>query len=140
MAGRHLWCAWLAAAVMMGCGRREPEPAAVATAPVTPPEIQITDQPFEPSVQSEPYGQTPQAERVERFYLTNRDGIRAEIINFGATVTALAVPDRDGKIGTVTLGFDDLNGYLTNSPYFGTVCGRYANRIAGGKFSVDGQE
>ena len=64
----------------------------------------------------------------------------ARIITYGATLTELLVPDRDGKPGDVVLGFDDLGGYLDRSPYFGATVGRVANRIAKGRFQLDGVE
>jgi aldose 1-epimerase len=66
--------------------------------------------------------------------------MRVTIINYGATVTSVHVADRDDRFENVTLGFSSYEGYLTNAPYFGSICGRYANRIAGGKFSLDGIE
>jgi aldose 1-epimerase len=62
-----------------------------------------------------------------------------QCISFGATITALHVPDRDGALGDVVLGHDTLEGYLAASPYFGAVVGRYANRIAFGRFTLDGE-
>jgi aldose 1-epimerase len=77
---------------------------------------------------------------VTRFIISNPAGMTAEIINYGATVTRLVVPDRDGTPGDVVLGFDDLAGYLRkDNPYFGCIAGRYANRIAGATFDLDGR-
>ena len=70
--------------------------------------------------------------------LTNRNGLIAKITNYGATVTALHVPDRAGRLADVVLGFDSLDGYLANGPYFGVIVGRVANRIANAQFTLDG--
>jgi len=78
-------------------------------------------------------------QRVERFTLENRRGTKAKITNYGATLTELHVADRDGKLGDIVLGFDSLDGYRKDSPYFGCIAGRCANRIAGGRFELDGK-
>ena len=62
--------------------------------------------------------------------------MEVSILTYGATVQAIKVPDRDGQIGDVALGFDNLEGYLGENPYFGAIVGRYGNRIAKGKFSI----
>src|SRR5688572_8151209 len=78
---------------------------------------------------------------VFEYRLTNINGIVVKIINYGATVTQILVPDKKGELGDVVLGFDSLSGYLqSNNPYFGCVVGRYANRIANAKFTLDGKE
>jgi aldose 1-epimerase len=66
-------------------------------------------------------------------------GMEARIMTYGGTVVSLKVPDKNGKLGDVVLGYDSLGGYLTNSPFFGALIGRYGNRIANGKFTLDGQ-
>jgi len=73
---------------------------------------------------------------VEVYTLTNTRGAFVRIITYGAIVTELHVPDRAGKLGDVVLGYDSLDGYLHNVPYFGAVVGRYANRIAKGRFRL----
>ena len=92
------------------------------------------------TVQSEPFGTMPDGQTITHFSLTNRNGMRVALINLGAIVTAVDVPDRDGNKANVTLHFPDLAGYEVNGPHFGGICGRYANRIAFGKFSLDGKE
>ncbi|MCA1758037.1 MAG: galactose mutarotase [Bacteroidales bacterium] len=72
--------------------------------------------------------------------LTNRQGNTLKLTNYGATVVWIDVPDRDGNVDNITFGFEDLEGYLNGDPYFGSIVGRYANRIAEGKFSIDGKE
>lgn len=76
---------------------------------------------------------------VQRITLRNPQGAFARLTGYGAMFTELHVPDREGKLGDVALGFDDLQTYLKGHPFFGNTTGRYANRIAGAKFSVDGQ-
>ncbi|MBM4077960.1 MAG: galactose mutarotase, partial [Planctomycetes bacterium] len=92
------------------------------------------------TVQSEPYGQTEAGEEVVQYSLRNKAGMKVSLINLGAIITSVEVPDRDGKMANVTLRFPDCAGYLANAPYFGGACGRYANRIANAKFSLDGNE
>jgi len=87
----------------------------------------------------QPFGKLPDGTNVELFTLRNANGVEARITNYGGIVTHLFVPDRTGKPGDVVLGYDSLDGYLKSSPYFGCLVGRYGNRIAGGKFSLDGQ-
>lgn len=82
---------------------------------------------------------TPQGEPVEVFTLTNAHGVEARVITWGATLIKLTAPDRSGKFADVTLGFDDVHRYLSPHPFFGSVAGRYANRIAQGRFTLDGQ-
>ncbi len=75
---------------------------------------------------------------VTLFTLTNASGANVGIIEYGGIVVSLNVPDRDGNLGDVVLGFDTLDAYVADTPYFGAITGRYANRIAGGKFEIDG--
>jgi len=76
----------------------------------------------------------------ELFTLKNHAGIEIEITNYGGIVTALRVPDRDGRLDDIVLGFDTVGEYLGPHPYFGGIIGRYANRIARGRFQLDGRE
>src|SRR5213593_1804139 len=64
--------------------------------------------------------------------------MQVRVITYGAILQAIRVPDRAGRVDDVALGHDDLQGYLTNAPYFGAIVGRYANRIAQGRFTLDG--
>jgi len=85
------------------------------------------------------FGKTPDGVEVHVFTLTNSKGVEARIINYGGTVLSLKVPDRNGIMGDVVLGFDNLDDYIKKSPYFGCLVGRFGNRIAGGKFSLNGK-
>jgi aldose 1-epimerase len=89
-------------------------------------------------VQKQPFGQTPDGTAVEIYALTNDKGLRAHIMTYGATLVSLEVPDRTGKLGDIVLGYEALDGYIKNSPYFGSIVGRYGNRIAKGRFTLDG--
>jgi len=94
----------------------------------------------ESSVEKGIFGKLPDGAQIEFFTLTNARGTTAKIITYGATLQSLQVPDKAGKFGDVVLGFDDLSGYLAPHPYFGATVGRFANRIAKGKFTLDGKE
>jgi aldose 1-epimerase len=94
---------------------------------------------MKPSVQRSSFGKLPDGSSVELFTLTNANGLVAKITDYGAIITELHVPDRAGKNGDVALGFDNLEQYLKGHPYFGATLGRVANRIAGGKFTLDGK-
>jgi len=87
-----------------------------------------------------PYGVTADGIPVDEYTLTNSYHMEVKIITFGGTITSIKIPDRKGNFKNVALGFDNLQDYETKSPYFGCITGRYANRIAGGKFSIDGVE
>ncbi|XP_033735354.1 aldose 1-epimerase-like [Pecten maximus] len=86
------------------------------------------------------FGKTKDGQDVQRFTFSNKNNVTIRVLDYGCIITEILVPDRNGEVKDVNLGFDDMEGYLTRSPYFGAVCGRVANRIAGGKFSLDGQE
>jgi aldose 1-epimerase len=92
------------------------------------------------SANKESFGKTPDGKQVDLYTLTNTSGIRARIISFGGILVSLEVPDRNGNIGDITLGFDKLDGYLGEHPYFGAIVGRYANRIGKAAFKLDGVE
>jgi aldose 1-epimerase len=92
-----------------------------------------------PSVASEPWGRTAQGP-VERWTLNNGRGLRVKILTYGGILQSVEVPDRHRKRVNITLGFDNLADYVAKSPYFGSITGRYANRIALGRFTLDGQQ
>lgn len=91
------------------------------------------------NVQKSGFGNLPDGTAVELFTLTNSSGLVAKISNYGTIITELHVPDRNGKNGDVVLGFDKLAQYLKGHPYFGCTVGRVANRIAKGRFSLEGK-
>lgn len=90
----------------------------------------------------ESFGYLPDGKEVRAFILSNSQGMRAKIIEYGATLTSLEVPDRNGQLTDVVLGHNNLEGYLKRetNPYFGSIVGRYANRIAKAMFILDGVE
>lgn len=85
------------------------------------------------------FGQLPDGRQTHLFTLENASGFRADISDFGGTVVNLLVPDRTGKLADVSLGFDNAAQYRKESPFFGALIGRYGNRIAHGKFTLDGK-
>jgi aldose 1-epimerase len=91
-------------------------------------------------VNRQPFGQTKEGTPVYLYTLHNSKGAEARISNYGGIVISLMVPDRNGKLGDVVLGYDNLDGYLKETPYFGALIGRYGNRIARGKFTLDGHQ
>jgi aldose 1-epimerase len=95
---------------------------------------------IKPSITRSPFGRLPDGRSVERFTLANGKGLECDIINYGGIVTALRVPVRDGKSVDVVLGFDRLEDYLGPHPCFGTLVGRVAGRISGGRFTLDDKE
>jgi aldose 1-epimerase len=85
------------------------------------------------------FGELTDGTPMSLYALENRSGAIMKVINYGGIITSLIMPDRNGKMGDVVLGYDSLEGYVTNNPYFGALIGRYGNRIAKGKFSLDGK-
>ncbi len=116
-----LVCASLTAACLMGCAA-------------------MSDSKGSSNVSKQSFGTSPDGKPVEIFTLRNHRGTEARICNYGGIVTSLKVADRTGQMGDVVLGYDSLAGYLKSSPYFGCLVGRYGNRIAKGKFTLNGQE
>jgi len=97
------------------------------------------------SITKADFGKTPDGTSVEIYTLRNSKGMEAKIMTYGGIVTSLKVPDKNGNFADVVLGFDNLDGYVNAAyqkamPYFGALIGRYGNRIALGKFSLDGVE
>jgi aldose 1-epimerase len=92
------------------------------------------------TISQAPFGKTADGTSVEIYTLRNSKGMEAEIITYGGIVVSLKVPDKNGNFGDVVLGYDNPGGYLTNNPFFGALVGRYGNRIAKGKFTLDGKE
>ncbi len=91
-----------------------------------------------PKMQKQSFGKTDDGQQTDLYILTNQNGMEAAITNYGGTVVTLKVPDRNGKIDDVVLGYDKLNDYEAGKAYFGAIVGRYANRIAHAKFTLDG--
>ena len=113
---------FVAAALLVGagCARREPQPQGA-------------------NVTRERFGTLPDGRPVDAFTLTNARGLVVRAMTYGGIITSIRVPDHAGHLGDVVLGYDSLAGYLKASPYFGAIVGRYANRIAGARFTLDGR-
>ncbi|HKP82317.1 MAG TPA: aldose epimerase family protein [Pyrinomonadaceae bacterium] len=92
------------------------------------------------SVTKASFGKTADGENVDLYTLRNTKGVEAKITNLGGILVSLKVPDKNGKFDDVVLGFNDLDSYLKPHPYFGALIGRYGNRIAKGRFTLDGVE
>lgn len=88
----------------------------------------------------QPFGKTPEGQEVTQYTLTNKNFISLSVINYGGIVTRLVTPNRNGTLEDIVLGYDSLAGYLKETPYFGALVGRYGNRIANGKFTLDGTQ
>jgi aldose 1-epimerase len=91
------------------------------------------------TVEKAPFGTMPDGIVVDAYTLTNDHGMRVRILTYGGIIQSLEVPDRGGNVGNVVLGFSSLGDYRTKNPYFGTITGRYANRIGKGRFALDGK-
>ncbi|MCZ7637835.1 MAG: galactose mutarotase [Verrucomicrobia bacterium] len=91
------------------------------------------------TLEKTPFGALPDGTAVDLYTLKNARGITLKVMTYGALITELYTPDRQGQLGDIVLGFDNLDSYLKGHPYFGAVIGRYANRIAKGKFTLEGQ-
>ncbi|EJF08654.1 aldose epimerase family protein [Pontibacter sp. BAB1700] len=120
----------LSTACLMGCSGNDSQTE----------QTNSTEQTSMMEIKSAPFGIAPEGQEVQLYTLTNDSGMTVKITNYGAIVTSIQTPDRDGNLGEVALGFDKVDGYVPNDPHFGGIVGRYANRIAKGKFTLDGEE
>ncbi len=91
------------------------------------------------NIRKDNFGKLPDGRPVHLFTLSNDNGITVRITNYGGVITSLLVPDKDGKTDNIVCGFDRLDDYLTNHPYFGCIVGRVANRIGGASFTLEGK-
>jgi aldose 1-epimerase len=89
-------------------------------------------------IQASAFGSTSEGRAIQSYRLSNQQGAEAVVINYGAALVSLKVPDRQGKMADVVLGYDDLKGYEQDKPFLGATIGRYGNRIAGGEFTLGG--
>jgi aldose 1-epimerase len=92
------------------------------------------------SIEMSDYGTTADGKAVEEYTLTNTNGMEVKIITYGGIITSIQVPDRNGNLENIALGFDNLSDYETKNPYFGAIIGRYGNRIGAAAFSLDGED
>lgn len=136
MAWLKIVCITFLALMIVGCGSNEPN---------NEPKEDVVVQKEEPklvsniSVEKQPFGKTAAGEAVNLYTLKNKSGMTVKITNYGGIVTSIVVPDKNGDMADVVLGFDTLDKYLAGHPYFGAIIGRYANRIENAKFSIEGQ-
>ena len=93
----------------------------------------------EASIVQSLYGTMPNGELVTQYVLTNTNGVEATIITYGGIITSLKTLDKNGKLGDIVLGYDNLEGYIADSNYFGALIGRYGNRIGKAQFSIEGK-
>ena len=114
----------LTLASLAGCAKQE------ATAPAT----------AKAKMTKEPFSKTADGTAVDLYTLTNKAGTEARITTYGGRIVSLKTADRTGKMADIVLGFDTLDGYLKENPFFGALVGRYGNRIGKGKFSLNGTE
>ena len=122
----------LAATLAGACGSSSTEAPASSSTPAPAPSRTA-------AMTRSSFGTLPGGQAVEAFTLTNAHGTEIKAITLGGIITSLVVPDRSGRPGDVVLGFDTLEGYLGKSPVFGTIVGRYGNRIGKGRFTLDGK-
>jgi len=92
------------------------------------------------NIEKRDFGKLPDGTPVFEYTLTNAKNMSVGVINYGGIITSIKVPDRDGKLDNVVLGFRNIDDYVNKNPYFGVIAGRYANRIANAKFTLDGEE
>ncbi len=116
--------AMFAAALFCSCGKTTTTTVTLPPAPIT----------------MAVYGKLPDGREAKIFTLTNKNGIIAKVTEYGAILVSVEVPDKNGKLADVTHGYDTLDGWLTNTSYFGSTVGRFGNRIKAGKFSLDGKD
>jgi aldose 1-epimerase len=91
------------------------------------------------AVEKRSFGKTPDGATIDLYVLKNKNGVEADVITFGAALVSLKTPDRSGNMADVVLGYKDPDGYVNDKAYLGATAGRYANRIANGKFTLDGK-
>ncbi|MDQ3248742.1 MAG: galactose-1-epimerase, partial [Chloroflexota bacterium] len=90
------------------------------------------------NIEQQAFGHTANGNAVKLYTLLNNNGITAKITNYGGIIVSITTPDRHGVLGDIVLGFDTLDEYVEKNPFFGCLAGRYANRIAQGRFTLDG--
>jgi aldose 1-epimerase len=123
------------AAALVASGRSQGQEVATPKRPLQPAIGAIASMKHD----IETFGKTKDGQEVKVHTLTNLKGLRVKLIDYGATLISVEAPDRAGKNANITLGFQSIEGYLQRHPYFGSTVGRYANRIGGGKFTLDGK-
>ena len=130
LARRRATAAGLAASAMLFVACSQDRPAKDSTPAAAKPAASVTRAYF---------GVAPDSTPVDVYTLVNAHGVRVRILTYGGIVQMLETPDKAGKLDDIVLGFDDMAGYVKSSPYFGAIVGRYGNRIARGRFTLDGK-
>ena len=92
------------------------------------------------NIEKKSFGQIEEGVSAEVYTLTNSNGASMSVTNYGGIITELKIPDKNGKISDIVLGYDKVEDYIKETPYFGSTIGRYGNRIAKGKFTLNGEE
>nr|WP_322624670.1 aldose epimerase family protein [uncultured Flavobacterium sp.] len=125
-------CSLMATSLLFSCKEeKKEEPMTEQTAPAA----------TKAGIEKSDYATTAEGVKIEKYTLTNANGMKMEVITMGGDIVSLTAPDKDGKFEDVVLGYTSPDLYLTSNPYFfGAIIGRYGNRIAHGKFSLDGKE
>ena len=127
----------VAAAYLSGCNPASQTTSQTAAQQTPASQQQVNSSAF--SAQSSSYGQLADGTQVDMITLKNPNGIEIDVISYGGIITRLLTPDAQGQLGDIVLGFDKLEDYVNGSPYFGALIGRYGNRIANGRFELNGQ-
>jgi len=91
------------------------------------------------NIEKRDFGKLPDGTPVFEYTLTNAKNMTVGVLNYGGIITSIKVPDRSGNVDNVVLGFRNIDDYAAKNPYFGVIAGRYANRIANAKFTLDGK-
>lgn len=125
-----LSCCWLLASAAIG----------QTDAPKKPRPLQSPKTKTAMGIEKSSFGKTKEGAEVQLYTCRNANGLVLKVMTYGATVVSMETPDKRGSVQNIQLGFPKLEGYLARHPYFGSTVGRYGNRIAGGKFTLDGQE
>lgn len=143
---RWLLVLFCGAILAMGCQPASGPPGQAEPADSETPEAPINIHAIPPGSETEMgvhkrvIGKMRDGTEVQQYVMTNASGVRVTVMTYGATITSVVLPDRDGKFENVTLYLDSFDNYLAGHPYFGSAVGRYANRIARGRFVLDGTE
>ena len=125
----HAFTIFTLASILTQCNPRPEQQSKVDSTMVT----------TKPKIETSSFGTLPDGREVKKFTLRNKNGMSVSFINYGGIIVSIEVPDKNGKIEDVVLGYDSLSHYVKNNPYFGALIGRYGNRIARGKFSLNGK-
>jgi len=134
-----LTLASLVAATTWPARTRSPDPVKPPSSRIATDKYTVTTPMTEARVTKALFGRLPDGTPVDGYTIRNARGVTMHVITYGGIITSLRVPDRARHLDDIVLGFDSLPGYLKDPPYFGAIVGRYANRIAKGRFTVDGK-